>query len=146
MMRRARARARQVDGRWLASADPDPLLTPPDGRRDSKEVAPMARITLRLFTALVAAVTLVTGLGLFAVPSRAASLNEVALYSVYRTSTSDYFETTNPSVAYAAGNSVIRIEGSVFSPSAPQPRGTVPLIRWYSSTQQDNFTTTQWTG
>jgi len=106
----------------------------------------MARITLRLFTALVAAVTLVTGLGLFAVPSRAASLNEVALYSVYRTSTSDYFETTNPSVAYAAGNSVIRIEGSVFSPSAPQPRGTVPLIRWYSSTQQDNFTTTQWTG
>ncbi|MEM1401361.1 MAG: hypothetical protein AAGF58_15845, partial [Pseudomonadota bacterium] len=40
------------------------------------------------------------------------------------------------------GYTMSRLEGYVFDPARPQPPGTVHLQRWYSSSGQDNWTTT----
>ena len=37
----------------------------------------------------------------------------------------------------------VRKEGYVFDPSLPQPPGTIPLFRWFSLPQLDNWSTTQ---
>jgi M6 family metalloprotease-like protein len=81
------------------------------------------------------------------------------LYTWYSPSRGDTFTTTNPAwapVTNPDGSIAIKspdyryvaTEGTVFSPSAPQPRDTVPLYSWYSPSRGDNFITSNpaWAG
>jgi M6 family metalloprotease-like protein len=81
------------------------------------------------------------------------------LYTWYSPSRGDTFTTTNPAwapVTNPDGSIAIKspdyrylaTEGTVFSPSAPRPRDTVPLYSWYSPSRGDNFVTSNpaWAG
>ncbi len=80
----------------------------------------------------------------------------VPLYTWYSLQRGDYMTTTDPAwrgtigeIRAGQGNyRLMRIEGLVFDPAAPQPPETVPLYHWWSASRQDNFLTADvaWAG
>ena len=72
----------------------------------------------------------------------------VRLYSWYSPQRGDNYATTHPRWIHWEGDGgtrqpnyrLVRLEGFIFSPDRPQPRGTVPLYGWYSSSRGDNWT------
>jgi len=96
-----------------------------------------------------------------ALPSRATStftqvpptpMPNMVLYSWWSESRGDNWITSNPrwtgSEAPGPDYYVVRVEGYIFSPDAPQPSGTIPLYSWWSESRGDNWATTnpRWTG
>jgi hypothetical protein len=78
----------------------------------------------------------------------------VALYSWWSPSRNDHFATTNAAWAGQPGDirppdyEFVRREGSVCSPSVPQPPGTVTIYTWWSPSRSDHFATSNpaWAG
>jgi hypothetical protein len=81
-------------------------------------------------------------------PARPQPQGTVKLYSWYSRTRGDNFATSHPRWIHWSGDGrrrdpdygLVRLEGYVFSPDRPQPRGTVPLYRWWSSARGDNWT------
>jgi hypothetical protein len=74
-----------------------------------------------------------------------------SLYTWYSRARKDHFTTTDPDWAGVVGDrrvsgdeyELMRIEGRVFSPDAPQPKGTRPLWSFWNLDRGDNFLTTR---
>lgn len=74
-----------------------------------------------------------------------------SLYTWYSPARRDHFTTTDPYWAGVLGDhresgddyELMRIEGRVFSPAAPQPKGTTALWSFWNPDRGDNFLTTQ---
>lgn len=82
-----------------------------------------------------------------------ASATRVELHSWYSATRGDYFTTSHPAWVGTPGEVRSgyvhqRVEGLAFSPSEPQPSGTIPLYGWWSPTREDNFVTSDpnWAG
>lgn len=93
-------------------------------------------------------------LGSFWVAPGAAAQAVAPLYNWYSTSRGDNFATTDPQWSGRPGQTrspdyrFVRIEGTLFSPDAPQPSGTDSVYSWYHPGRGDNFLTTdpRWAG
>ncbi|NES97811.1 MAG: hypothetical protein F6K32_21890 [Desertifilum sp. SIO1I2] len=74
-----------------------------------------------------------------------------SLYTWYSAARQDHFTTTDPAWAGIVGDrrvsgveyELMRIEGRVFSPDTPQPKGTRALWSFWNPSRGDNFLTTQ---
>jgi hypothetical protein len=74
-----------------------------------------------------------------------------SLYTWYSSARQDHFTTTDPAWAGVVGDrrvsgdeyELMRIEGRVFSPDAPQPKGTRPLWSFWHPERGDSFLTTR---
>lgn len=92
-------------------------------------------------------------LGVFAVaPAHATKL---PLVTFYHAGLSDHFTTSNPAwtcqyfgtcARNGSGYEPVALQGHVYSPSEPQPAGTVALYNWFSPVRNDNFLTSAWAG
>lgn len=71
----------------------------------------------------------------------------VQLRSFWNPAHGDNALTSNPYFSHA-GYGAFRVEGHIFNPANPQPRGTRPLYTWYSPSRGDYFTTSNpaWAG
>jgi hypothetical protein len=73
------------------------------------------------------------------------------LYTWYSPARRDHFTTTDPAWAGVVGDhresgddyELMRLEGRVFSPDVPQPKGTIALWNFWNPDRGDNFLTTQ---
>jgi esterase/lipase superfamily enzyme len=86
-------------------------------------------------------------------PLNAQSGRMVALYSWWSSSHQDHLCTSQPDWAGTPGEHkgtyrFYRREGYIYAPDEAQPRGTLPLYRWWNSSRKDYFTTSNpsWAG
>jgi len=77
---------------------------------------------------------------------------QVNLYTWYSADRKDHFTTSEASWQgnvgeQRSGYTLIRIEGTIFSPTGPRPSGTLPLYNFWSADRTDNFLTSDpaWT-
>jgi len=97
--------------------------------------------------------------GLVFNPKKPRPASTVPLFSLWNPSRTDNFTTSDPRYSVnlrsirwhgehlrnqrkVSGYSVYRLEGYVFDPKRPQPRGTIPLYSFWNGHNLDNFSTT----